>query len=151
LPPTSGYTYAVDFTADEEFTANAKTILFSRPVIQYVENFTNINVGETVPQGYYDWEQAAWIPSDNGRVIKILSVSDGLASLDLDGSGVPAGAAALAALGITDAERQQLATLYAPGQSLWRVPIPHFTRPWDSNWGTKCDGDEISINCLPPG
>ena len=38
------------------------------------------------------------------------------------------------ALGITDAERQQLATLYpqTPKQ-LWRVPMTHFT-PWDCNW-----------------
>ena len=30
-------------------------------------------------------------------------------------------------------ERQQLATLYAVGQTLWRVPIPHFSPPWDLN------------------
>jgi hypothetical protein len=31
---------------------------------------------------------------------------------------------------VTDSERRQLAMLYAVGQELWRVPIPHFT-PWD--------------------
>ena len=36
-------------------------------------------------------------------------------------------AATLSALGVTDAERQQLATLYRAGQSLWQVPITHFT------------------------
>ncbi|MGH7562523.1 MAG: RHS repeat-associated core domain-containing protein, partial [Gemmatimonadales bacterium] len=60
-------------------------------------------------------------------------MAGGLADLDVAGSGEPAGAAALAALGITEDERRELATLYAPGQSLWRVPIPHFT-PWDCNW-----------------
>jgi len=63
-----------------------------------------------------------------------LSVTNGLANLDLDGSGQPASATALAALGVSDAERGQLATLYAVGQTLWRVPIPHFSA-WDSNWG----------------
>jgi RHS repeat-associated protein len=150
LPPTSGYTYAVNFTTDEEFLAGAKTTVFSRPVIQYVENFTNINVGQTVPLGYYDRDQGAWIPSDNGRVIKILSVSGGLANLDLDGSGVPATSVALATLGVTDTERQQLATLYSPGQTLWRDPLPHFSESgWDSNWGTTCD-DTQTDPCEPP-
>ena len=36
-------------------------------------------------------------------------------------------------LTITLAERQNLATLYQAGQTLWRVPIPHFS-PWDCNW-----------------
>ena len=73
------------------------------------------------------------MPADSGRVIKILSVTGGLADLDVDGDGLADGGAALAALSITDAERQQLAGLYQPGQSLWRVLIPHFT-PWDLNW-----------------
>ena len=47
-------------------------------------------------------------------------------TLDIDGSGQVAGASALAALGITTAELQKLATLYASGQGLWRVPIDHF-------------------------
>ena len=72
--------------------------------------------------------------SDNGRIVKILSITGGLADLDTDGDGVADDSATLAALGVTDAERQRLASLYVPGQSLWRVPIPHFT-PWDCNWG----------------
>jgi hypothetical protein len=39
----------------------------------------------------------------------------------------------LTALGITEAEQGQLAALYQPGQSLWRVPVSHFS-PWDHNW-----------------
>ena len=41
----------------------------------------------------------------------------------MSGTGNPADAAALAALGITDAEREKLATLYAPSKSLWRVTL----------------------------
>jgi hypothetical protein len=59
-------------------------------------------------------------------------MTSGMADLDLDGSGNPAGAAALATLGISDAERTQLAQTYQAGQSLWRVQIPHFTEPWDT-------------------
>ncbi len=133
LPPTSGYTYAVELNADEAVAAEAKRVVFDRPVSFYVENFLDFPVGGIVPSGYYDRDLAVWIPSDNGRVLAVLSVSGGLAALDVDGSGHAAGAAALAELGIDDDERQQLAALYSPGQSLWRVPISHFT-PWDYNW-----------------
>jgi len=133
LPPTSAYTYAVELSVDEAITAGAQRVRFSAPVVQYTENFLNFPVGGVVPAGYYNRDQAAWIPADNGRVIKLLSVTGGLADLDISGSGTPATPSALAALGITDPERQQLAALYVPGQSLWRVPIPHFSA-WDFNW-----------------
>ena len=133
LPPTSGYTYAVELSVDEAIAAGAKDVSFSQPVPVYVENFLNFPVGGIVPAGYYDRDKAAWIPAPNGRVIKILAVVGGLAELDTDGDGLADDAAKLAALNISDAERTQLATLYAVGQTLWRVPVSHFT-PWDCNW-----------------
>jgi RHS repeat-associated protein/CSLREA domain-containing protein len=126
LPPTSGYTYAVEYSADE--VPEGGTLTFSQPVFHYVENFENIPVGMIVPMGYYDREQAAWIASENGRVIKIISITSGRADIDSDGDG-----AVDTLLGLSDAERQQLAALYAVGQELWRVPITHFT-PWDCNF-----------------
>ena len=134
LPPTSAYTYAAEFSADEAEAAGATTVRFSQPVIQYLENFLGFPVGIEVPEGGYDRTTGLWVAADNGRIVKLLSVTNGLANLDLDGSGQPASATALAALGVSDAERGQLATLYAVGQTLWRVPIPHFSA-WDSNWG----------------
>src|SRR5262249_45365820 len=77
--------------------------------------------------GFYDRVKAAWVASDNGRVIRIASVSGGLANVDTVGTG------SLPALALSDAERQQLASLYPVGQSLWRVPVPHFS-PMDCNW-----------------
>lgn len=133
LPTTTGYTYAVELSVDEAVAAGAKEVRFSKPVLSYVENFLGFPVGEAVPAGYYDRSLGAWVPSDNGRVIAVLSVTGGLAELDLDGRGAPADPLALEALGITDDERRQLAALYQPGQSLWRVPVSHFT-PWDYNW-----------------
>ena len=41
-------------------------------------------------------------------------------------------AAQLTALGVTAEERARIATLYTAGQSLWRVPLTHFS-PWDCN------------------
>jgi RHS repeat-associated protein len=133
LPPTSAYTYAVEFSVDEALTTGATAVRFSQPVITYVENFLGFPVGTMVPVGFYEQAQAAWIPAASGRVVQILRVTGGMADLDIDGDGLADGGAALAALAITDAERQRLAGLYPPGQSLWRALIPHFT-PWDLNW-----------------
>ncbi len=133
LPPTSGYTYAVEMSVDEAVAAGAKDVQFNQPVPVYIDNFLNFPVGGIVPLGYYDRVKAAWIPSANGRVIKILSIAGGLAELDTNGDGTPDDAVQLATLNITDAERAQLATLYAAGTTLWRVSVTHFT-PWDCNW-----------------
>ncbi|MBI5783125.1 MAG: hypothetical protein HZA69_05245, partial [Gammaproteobacteria bacterium] len=134
LPPSSAYTYAIELSVDQADNAGAKDVRFSQSVPFYIENFLNINVGAPVPLGSFDRDKDAWVPSDSGRVVKILGVAGGLANLDIDGSNAPASAAQLAALGVTDAERAQLASLYSPGQSLWRMPIPHFSS-WDANMG----------------
>lgn len=124
----------MELSADEATVKkDGQDVLFDRPVPFYVDNFLNFPVGGAVPVGYYDNTKSAWIPSDNGRVIQILGVSNGLAQLDVSGNGQLADAAALAALGITDAERARLATLYTAGKSLWRVPLTHLSW-WDCNW-----------------
>lgn len=145
LPAQVGYTYAVELSADE---APNQEVRFSQPVITYVENFLNFPVGSIVPVGYYDRAKATWIPSDNGRIIKILSIAGGLANLDTNGDSAADDAATLAALGVTDAERQQLAMLYSAGQNLWRVPITHFT-PWDYNWPCGPPSDAVPPR-MPP-
>jgi RHS repeat-associated protein len=127
LPPTVAYTYAVELSADQARAAGARSVRFDRTVPFYLESFLDLPVGETVPVGYYDRDRRRWIPSPNGRVVEILSIAGGVAELDLEGEGVAADAAALAELGITDHERQQLALLYPAGQRLWRVPLDHFT------------------------
>lgn len=129
LPPTSAYTYAAEFSADEAIAAGAKSVRFNQPVVNYLENFLGFPVGISVPVGFYDKDTATWIPDADGRVIKILSVTDGLADLDISGNNTAATPSELAALGITDAERQQLAQLYTAGQSLWRTPVSHFSTP----------------------
>ncbi|HKH46803.1 MAG TPA: RHS repeat-associated core domain-containing protein [Thermoanaerobaculia bacterium] len=145
LPPASAYTYAVELSADEAIAAGATEVAFDRPLAHYVDNFLGFPVGGGVPAGYYDRELVAWIPSDNGRIVQVLGVTNGLAELDVDGSGVPAGPSALVALGVTEDERRALASLYSPGQSLWRVPVSHFT-PWDYNWPL-----DVPEDAEPPG
>lgn len=98
LPANSAYTYAAEFTVDEATAAGATDLHFSQPIISYNENFLSFTVGITIPMGYYDRSRGLWVASDNGRVVKILSITDGKADLDIDGSGTPATPAALAAL-----------------------------------------------------
>lgn len=134
LPPTSGYTYAVELSADEAIAAGAFQIDFNQPLPFYIDNFLDFPTGGIVPVGWYNQKKGAWIPSHNGRIVKILGIdARGQAQLDIDGSGSPANFNQLSELGITDAELQQLARIYPVGNSLWRVPIHHFT-PWDYNW-----------------
>jgi len=133
LPPTSGYTYCVELSADEATSVGATSITFSKPVAFYVDNFLNMPTGMPVPVGSYDRTASRWIGSTDGVVIKVLSITNSLAQLDLDGDGVAESDAALAAIGIDSAERQQIATLYAPGKTFWRARITHFT-PYDMNW-----------------
>jgi RHS repeat-associated protein len=142
LPPQSGYTYAVELSADEAIAAGAPHVRFSRPVALYLENFLEFPVGIAVPAGWYDREKAVWVPTDDGRVIAVTGITAGLAEVDTDGDGAADDAATLDALGIDAAERARLAAAYTPGQSLWRVQVDHFS--WiDLNYprGTP-DGDD---------
>ncbi len=149
LPPTTAYTYCVEFTADEASAAGAVEVRFDRPLAFYLEDFVGFPVGSAVPTGYYDRVAGSWMASDNGRVVKLLSTEGAVAALDIDGDGVADDAVSLAELGITQTEREELAGLYAAGQSLWRVPIPHFT-PWDCNWPYGPPEDAEPPNQPPP-
>ena len=72
LPANSFYTYCVELSVDEAIAANARAVRFSQPVVKYVDNFLSLAIGTTVPEGYYDRQQAQWVASDNGRVVQVL-------------------------------------------------------------------------------
>jgi RHS repeat-associated protein len=146
LPPSSGYTYAAELSVDEAVAAGATELRFNQALPTYVENFIGFPVGTAVPTGYYDRQKGQWIPSTNGRVIKVLGITNNLVDLDIDGDNTADDETKLAALGVTSAERARLAQLYTVSQTLWRVPITHFT-PWDCNWPYGPPGDAIN----PPG
>lgn len=81
LPPQTAYTYCIELGADEaQAKINGKDVLFNQPAIFYVDNFLDFPVGIPVPTGYYDNTKGMWIPSDSGRVIKIMGVTDGKAA-----------------------------------------------------------------------
>ena len=49
LPGLSGYTYCVELSVDEAIAAGAVAVVFSQPVVTYVENFLKFPVGTDVP------------------------------------------------------------------------------------------------------
>ncbi|RYZ90487.1 MAG: choice-of-anchor D domain-containing protein, partial [Proteobacteria bacterium] len=87
LPPTSGYTFAADFSIAEAKAAGSKMVEFSKPIYTYVDNFISMPTGSIIPSGYYDYSKGYWVPSENGTVIEIMNVSDGSAKVDIDGDG----------------------------------------------------------------
>lgn len=150
LPPAAGYTYAVELSVDEALAVGATRVEFSQPVPLYVDNFLHFPVGGIVPLGWYSRESAAWIPAENGLIVRLLGTDgEGRALLDVDGSGQAAQEEALAALGLSADEQRHVALTYPVGTSLWRVLIPHFT-PWDTNWpnGPPEDADPPPVDAV---
>lgn len=135
LPSFSGYTYAAELSLDEAILQGAQSVDFNQTIPLYIENFLDFPAGVSVPVGWYDKQKSIWIPSDNGRVVKIIRIENAMAVLDVTNDGVENDAtqAQLNQLGITQEELTMLATLYGSGESLWRSPISHFT-PWDCNF-----------------
>lgn len=127
LPESSAYTYAVELSADEAVANGASTIRFNRYVHVYVDNFLGMPTGALIPSGYYDRTLAAWVPQENGVVLRILGSQSGAALVDMDGDGEPEAAEALAAAEFTTEELRHLATSYEAGRTLWRMPAMHFT------------------------
>ncbi|HUU04164.1 MAG TPA: RHS repeat-associated core domain-containing protein [Myxococcota bacterium] len=140
LPYASGYTYAVNLGLDEAQQDGVEQVEFDGQVYFYVDNFLGFPVGSAVPTGHFDEQRGVWVPSDSGRVIGIVSKDGGMAAVDINGDGAADTGSALSELGIDDAERTKLAELYAPGTSLWRVGVRHFSA-WDLNWGISPPSD----------
>lgn len=152
LPPSSQYTYCAEFSVDEALAAGATGVVFSKPVAAYVDNFLGFPAGIAVPTGYYDRLSSQWRAMDNGRVIKIVNIANGAATIDIDGDGVADDATKLATLGIDANELQTLATLYVSGQTLWRMSLPHFSAI-DGNWpwGPPADARKAQKKPRRPG
>lgn len=134
LPATSGYTYAIEITAEEALAkVDGRDIVFDRDVFVCVDNFLGFPVGSPAPAGFFDDRQSSWVPSNDGRVIGLLETTGGIAAIDISGKGQPATAAELEKIGLGEEERKHLARTYSAGASLWRVPVRHFSI-WDFNW-----------------
>ncbi|MBN1407519.1 MAG: hypothetical protein JW956_07015, partial [Calditrichaceae bacterium] len=145
LPDNIAYTYCVELSVDEAVAMNAEKVEFDSPVYVYVDNFLGFPVGLDVPSGYYDRKLKGWVPSENGKVIEIVGINNGLAEIDADGDGIAEDANSLLTLGFNDAERSRLADIYSSGSTLWRVGVSHFSA-WDFNWSYGLPGDAKAAN-----
>ncbi|MCL2310259.1 MAG: hypothetical protein FWC42_08325 [Proteobacteria bacterium] len=149
LPPATGYTYAVELSVDQAMETGAAHVNFSQPLPMYVDNFLNFPVGEIVPLGWYDYDLKAWVPDENGYVLKVLSINNGAAVLDVKGNGIAATQAELDKLGITNDELKAIAQLYQTGKTFWRVRVTHFT-PFDCNTSLGSPPCGEGESCEPP-
>ncbi len=129
LPVESAFTYCSELQIPG--VRDDDTVTFDKPVVMYVDNFLNFNVGEIVPIGYYDRNDGEWKASDNGVVVKLLdSNSDGFVDgLDIDGDNL---ADDINNNGETFDEVVGIEN-YDVGKTYWRGSFNHFT-PWDYNW-----------------
>ncbi len=134
LPATTAYTHAFEINADEAISAGATSIQFSKPLVYYVDNFLKFPTGTVVPLGSYDRQKHAWKIEKSGSVVAVVAIVNGVAQLNINTDPAAETPAQLAAAGITPAEQTQLAKIYSAGQSFWRVELPHFTSPYDTNW-----------------
>jgi RHS repeat-associated protein len=148
LPPSTGYTYMTELSIDQAVAAGASRVTFSAPVISYVDDFIGLPAGQLVPNGAYDRDDGRWVGAGDGVVLKVVSITDGRADLDLAGDGA-AHPELYARFGITDAERATLAGLYPPGARLWRMVLGHFTI-WDHNLPYGPSSDAVAPNGGPP-
>ncbi len=137
LPATSGYTYAVGLTSDG--VPPGAEVVLSTPVPLYVENFLGFPVGTAVPVGAWDPALGAWVPSNDGRIIAIVSTAGGVAEVDVTGDGIADSETVLAQMGITRQEREQLARTYQPGAQLQRAPVFRML-PIDLNYPVAVQG-----------
>ena len=151
LPESVAYTYAIELGSLEAQTKEqGRDVLFNTNVFFYVDNFIGMPPGIVVPMGYYDNQSGAWVPSPNGIVINLLGTNAlGLARVCAQTNGLESSAAELEALGFTDDELLTLAQTYSPAtNSLWRVPIQHFST-YDCNYGVVPE-DGAEDPRLPP-
>ena len=123
LPATTGYTYAAEFSVDEALAAGATEVRLRQAGRQLHRELHRRSRRQRRPDRLLrPRARPSGSPSENGRVIEIVSEAGGRPASTSTATATADPAPTLAALGITDAERVRLAALYDPGQELWRVP-----------------------------
>lgn len=132
LPPTTDYTYAMELSVDQAISQGSHRVEFDKPVSYYLDNFLNFPAGTLVPFGYYNTSSGEWEAKDDGIIVKVLAVNNGVAELDLDNSGTQ-NPSLLELFNINNEELRAIASKYATGDSFWRVQTTHFSS-YDLNY-----------------
>ena len=122
-----GLAYGLEFTVKEAAELGAEHVRFSKPVSLYVENLGEMPVGFPLAVQHYDRASGQWEPGIRGQVIEVLDVSSSEASIDTDGDGTADTNDTLDQLGISAADRVELAKHYGSGQMLWHAELKHFS------------------------
>ena len=145
----SGYTYAVELSADEAVDAGATDVRFDKPVVTYVDDFLGFPVGSAVPSGYYDREAGEWVAAPDGRVIEIVGETGGVATSTRRRRRRrhTGGARRRSGSPPPSASSSPASTPRASGCGA--SPIEHFT-PWDFNWPYGPPPDAIPPPVSPP-
>ena len=131
LPPSSLFTMCIEFQVD-----GYEHVTFSRPITVWLPNFLGFDVGDAVPFGYYDRDQATWLPMPDGVIVQLVDRDNDtiVDSLDYTGDGVPDD---LTGDGTLDDELFGVQTEYGftPGAEFWLLRTSHFS-PHDPNYPT---------------
>jgi hypothetical protein len=143
LPPNTGYTYAVELSADEAISAGASGLSFNQPVSFYVEDFIGFGAAQAgtanppVPVGYYDRASGQWVPSPDGNILEITGFSGACpgatctATVNQTGTSDAGTSVTLSADELTFLGQTYQGT--ATPFYLWRFSTQHFSG-WDANW-----------------
>lgn len=126
LPDATAYTWAAEYQVDEASGQGVDHVLFSKPVVSYLDNFLGSPVGMEIPVGTYEPSTGKWEGDPDGRVIEILDEVAGKAVIDVTGFGA-ANAQELSHYNIDDDELEMLADTYQPGKKLWRTEMARFS------------------------
>lgn len=132
LPPSSAYTYCVEFSLDEadslaSIAGTPASTRFTKPVSIYTRNFLSYPVGTRIPLGYYDRSIGKWVGENDAVVLKIVGASGDTALVDTDGNGSADPAALVDSLGLSGLERRVLLAEYGLNGVLWRGRLGHFS------------------------
>lgn len=125
--PRAGVQLGLELSVDDATALGASSVRFSEPVAVYIDNFLGLPAGAPVPLGFYNPERSEWEAASAGRVLEVLSVAGGTASLDADGDGAPEDSDTLAELGIDAAELGEVSKRFEAGDRVWRAEVSHFS------------------------
>ena len=135
LPPSSAYTYCVDFGVEEadsigqlcKPTLPAPDVIFSQPVTCYVRNFLGYPVGTRVPNGYYERRVGSWSASQDGYVLALAHDSVGVIGFDVTGDGRPDSAVTFRRMGFTADDSTAVVANFRVGDSFWWEQVARFS------------------------
>ena len=134
-PHPGSLNWGIEATIDEAQALGATTVEFSTPASILVENFLGLPVGSPIPLGYYERGKGQWQGEAPGRVIEVLSITEGEADVDADGDGEADDTDTLQDLNIWHGTRRELARRYEPGAKIWHIPVSHFS-PHSADFAT---------------